>query len=177
MKISWQAVVTFTLSVFLAFSLLSVNSCYRERRLTATEWQQLTQTAEAKFRSCIPDTKPEGNVRLALAEARNEPDQFSVKLVAYALHETADFDVPQYSMSRGRWLINERGRSYVRDEQCNEYKLKDRTPTIGKVPDSGRIQIKAGEFYEVTLTYPHLSDQVRRGVVVYGNWVLPFVLQ
>ena len=177
MKIHWQLVVTLALSLILAFLLMSLNACQRERRLTATEWQQLAQAAQAKFRACIPDTQPEGKVHLAVSELRNEPNQFSVKLVAYALHETADFDLPQYSMSRGRWLINERGRSYIRDEQCNEYKLKERTPTIGKVPDSGRVQIKPGEFYEVTLSYPHLSEEVRQGVLVYGNWVMPFVLK
>lgn len=177
MKIKWQLVVTFVLSIFIAVSLLSINSCHRDRRLTAAEWQQMTQAAQAKFRACIPDTQMEGNVRLALAEIRNEANQCSVKLVAYALQEPANFDVPQYSMSRGRWLINEQGRSYIRDEQCNEYKLKDRTPTIGKVPDSGRIQLKAGEFYEVTLSYPRLSEEVRQGVIVYGNWVMPFILK
>ncbi|MBS1808447.1 MAG: hypothetical protein JST84_09670 [Acidobacteria bacterium] len=177
MKIKWQLVGTFVLSCLLAFMLMSVNSCQRERRLTATQWQQMSQAAQAKFRACIPDTQPEGNVNLAVAEIRNEPEQFRVKVIAYAVKESVDFDLPQYSMSRGRWLINERFRSYVRDEQCNEYKLKDRTPTVGKVPDSGRIQIKPGEFYEFTLSYPHLSDEIRQGVIVYGNWVMPFVLK
>lgn len=177
MKSKGQLVVTLVFSLLLAVVLLSLNSCQRERRLTAAEWQQLAAAAQAKFRACVPDTRPEGTVRLAVAEIRNEPNQCSVKLVAYALHEPAAFDLPQYSMSRGRWLINERWRSYLRDEQCNEYKLKERTPTVGKVPDSGRIQIKAGEFYEVTLSYPRLPEEVKQGVLVYGEWVIPFILQ
>ncbi len=148
-------------------------SCRREKQLTEAEWQQ---SARAKFHACIPATQPEGNVRLALAAIRNEPEQTSVKLIAYALHEPVEFDVPQYSMSRGRWLINEKGRAYLRDEQCNEYKLKDRTPTTGKVPDSGRIQIKPGEAYELTLSFPRLLEEVKAGVLVYGNWVMPFYL-
>lgn len=164
---------------FFIFACLVIGSgaCRREHRLTAAEWQQMAQAAQAKFRACIPATQMEGSVHLALGEIRNEPNQLSVKLIAYALNEPADFDLPQYSMSRGRWLINERWRSYIRDEQCNEYKLKDRTPTVGKVPDSGRIQIKAGGFYEVTLSYPPLPEEVRQGVLVYGNWVMPFVLR
>ncbi len=177
MKIKWQMVVTFVFSTLIAITLMSLNSCQRERRLTALEWQQLAQAAQAKFRACIPTTQPEGKVHLALAEVRNEPNQCSVKLVAYALNEPAEFDLPQYSMSRGRWLINERWRSYLRDEQCNEYKLKERTPTIGKVPDSGRIQLKPGEFYEVTLSYPRLPEEMKQGVLVYGDWVIPFVLK
>jgi hypothetical protein len=177
MKIKWPLVGTFVLSLCVAFSLLSLNSCRRERRLTAAEWKQIAEDERAKFRACIPDTKLESKVHLALAGIQNEPNQTSVKLVAYALQEPTEFDLPQYSMSRGRWLINERGRSYIRDEQCNEYKLKDRTPAVGKVPDSGRIQLKAGEFYEVTLSFPRLPEEVRQGVLVYGNWVMPFVLQ
>lgn len=180
MKINWPLVGVFGLSLLIAFSLISLNSCRREHRLTAAEWRQIAEAERAKFRACIPntkDTKPEGNVQLALAGIQNEPHQTSVKIVAYALHEAADFDLPQYWMSRGRWLINESGRSYLRDEQCHEYKLKDRTPTVGKVPDSGRIRLKAGEFYEVTLSFPRLSEEVRQGVLVYGNWVIPFTLK
>lgn len=176
MKINWQMVITFVLSLLLAVTLLSLNACQRERRLTAAEWQQLAQTAQTKFRACIPDVKYEGKVQLAVAEIRNEADQCRVKLVAYAVGEAAEFDVPQYSMSRGRWMIADKWRSFIRDEQCNEYKLKERTPTVGKVPDSGRVLIKAGEFYEMTLSYPRLSDEVRQGVLVYGNWMMPFVL-
>jgi hypothetical protein len=176
MKIKWQWVMMFTLSMLLAITLLTLNSCQRERRLTVAEWQQMAQATQAKFRACIPDVKYEGKVQLALAELRNEADQCRVKLLAYAVGEAAEFDLPQYSMSRGRWMINEKWRSYIRDEKCHEYKLKERTPTVGKVPDSGRVLIKPGEFYEVTLSYPRLSEETRQGVLVYGNWVMPFVL-
>ncbi|MFN7927532.1 MAG: hypothetical protein U0Y68_06240 [Blastocatellia bacterium] len=176
MKIRWQFAVTFTLSLLVAMTLLGLNSCQRERRLTGAEWQQITQTKQAKFRACIPTEKYEGKAQLAVAEIRNEAEQCRVKLVAYAAGEAAEFDVPQYSMSRGRWMIADKWRSFIRDEQCNEYKLKERTPTVGKVPDSGRVTIKPGEFYEMTLSYPRLSDEVRQGVFVYGNWVMPFTL-
>lgn len=148
-------------------------SCRREKKLTEAEWRQ---SERAKFQTCIPATQPKGNVRLALVSVRNEPEQTSVKLIAYAVHESVEFDVPQYSMSRGRWLINEKGRAYLRDEQCNEYKLKDRMPTTGKVPDSGRIQLKPGEAYELTLSFPRLLEEVKAGVLVYGDWVMPFYL-
>ena len=166
-----QRVGTFFFSVLLV---TGAASCRQEKRLTEAEWRQ---SARAKFHACIPDTQPDGNVRLALEAIRNEPDQTSVKLIAYAVHEAVEFDVPQYSMSRGRWLINEQGRAYLRDEQCNEYKLKDRTPTVGKIPDSGRIQLKPGEAYELTLSFPRLLEEVKAGVLVYGNWVMPFYLK
>ena len=166
-----QMIGIFFFSVLLMFG---IASCRREKRLTEAEWRQ---SDRAKFHACIPDTQPEGYVRLALASIKNEPEQTSVKLIAYAVHEPVEFDVPQYSMSRGRWLINEKGRAYLRDEQCNEYKLKDRTPAIGKVPDSGRIQLKPGEAYELTLSFPRLLEEMKAGVLVYDNWVMPFYLK
>ncbi len=178
MESKWPKIGIFPLAALLfSLAVVGLDSCRRERRLTAAEWKQISAAERAKFHACIPDTQPEGNVRLALAAIRNEPEQTSVKLIAYAVHESVAFDVPQYSMSRGRWLINEKGRAYLRDEQCNEYKLKDRTPTVGKVPDSGRIQLKPGAAYELTLSFPRLLEEVKAGVLVYGDWVMPFYLQ
>jgi hypothetical protein len=98
-------------------------------------------------------------------------------LVAYALAEPADFDLPVYLMSRGRWLINERGRAYLLDPECREYKLKDRAPAAGQAEvKNGRVQLKAGEAFEVTLVFPRLLDGVRQGLLVYGTRVLPFSL-
>lgn len=175
---NWPQIgIFFLVSLLLSLAILSVDSCHRDRRLTAAEWKQLSDTEKAKFQACIPDTQWNGKAQLALVSVRNEPEQTRVLIVAYAVHEPVEFDVPQYSMSRGRWLINEQGRAYLRDEQCNEYKLKDRTPSTGKVPDSGRIQIKPGEAYELTLSFPRLLQEVKAGVVVYGDWVVPFSLR
>lgn len=164
-------------SILLSAGILSVDSCRREHRLTAAEWQKNADALRAKFQACVPDTQWDGKAHLALTGIRNEPDQTLVTIVAYAINEPVEFDVPQYSMSRGRWLIHEQGRAYLRDEQCNEYKMKDRTPATGKVPDSGRIQIKPGQAYELTLSFPRLLEEVKTGVLVYGKWVMPFYLK
>ncbi len=154
--------------------IVSTDSWRRIRHFVVRDVPSPTPVARPKLSTCTPDTQPDGKVRLTIIELRNEPERTSVKVVAQAVEEAADFYVPQYSMSRGRWLINEQGRSYLRDEQCNEYKLKDRTPAVGKVPDSGRIQLKPGQAYELTLSFPRLLDEMKTGVLVYGNWVLPF---
>jgi hypothetical protein len=178
MDYSWQKIgIFFVASLLVAVTIISVDSCRRARQLTPEERQQVIQTERQKLLACLPDTQPGGKVRLALGSIRNEPQQTSVTLVAYAVDEPVEFDVVQYSMSRGRWLINEKGRAYLRDEQCNEYKLKDRLPTVGKVPDSGRIPLKPGEVYELTLYFPRLLEEVKAGVLVYGEWVMPFYLK
>jgi hypothetical protein len=100
--------------------------------------------------------------------------RFAACLAVYAAGEAADFDLPQYLMSRGRWLINERARTYLLDEACREYRLKDRRLTVGEVPQGGRIKVGAGEAREFTLTFPRLPDGVHAGALVYGGWVLPF---
>ncbi|HEX4947447.1 MAG TPA: hypothetical protein VFZ34_12315 [Blastocatellia bacterium] len=164
----------FLISLFLAAVIVGADSCRRAGRGAAS--QQPPHPPPSKLSTCTPNTQPDGRVRLSLTEVRNEPERTSIKVVAQAVQEPADFYVPQYSMSRGRWLINEQSRAYLRDEACNEYKLKDRTPTKGKVPDSGRIQLKPGEPYELTLSFPRLLDEVKTGVLVYGDWVMPFAL-
>src|SRR5262249_12520027 len=99
----------------------------------------------------------------------------SVRVVGYATTEAAEFDLPVYFMSRGRWLINERGRAYLLDEQCHEYKLKDRR-TEQAAPQGGHVRLKPGEACEATLSFPRLSNEVREGVLVYGTRVLSFSL-
>lgn len=178
MEQNWQKIGIFlVVSLLIAVAILGVDSCRRARRLTPVERRQVIETERQKLQACIPHTQPSGKVRLALGSIRNEPQQTSVTIVAYAVNEPVEFAVVQYSMSRGRWLINEQGRSYLRDEQCNEYKLKDRMPTVGSVPDSGRIPLKPGEAYELTLHFPRLLEEMKAGVLVYGDWVVPFSLK
>jgi hypothetical protein len=153
-----------------------MNGCAPRDR--AAEMREARAAAQARLRACLPETQPEGHLRLAVAEVRRQPEETSVRLVAYAIGEPADFDLPVYLMSRGRWLINEQGRAYLLDEQCREYKLKDRRPAAGQVAatPSGRVPLKPGEVFEVTLSFPRLPDQTREGALVYGAWVFPFSL-
>lgn len=160
----------------LAISLTGFTACRRAQQLSPSAAQPGAAEKQARFRACIPDAEAPGKAHFALAAIRNEPDKTTARMVVYATTEAAEFYLPQYYMSRGRWLINERARSYIRDENCREYKLQDRTPMVGQVPDSGLIKLKAGEAYEVLLSFPRLEDNVRQGVLVYGKWVMPFVL-
>lgn len=157
--------------------LLGLDSCHKQHRFTSAEWQKLDAEKLAKFRACLPVSQPDGKVHLALVSIKNETNLTKVKIVAYAVGEVADFYAPQYSMSRGRWLINESARSYLRDEQCHEYKLQGRASNVGQIPDSGLIKLKSGEAYELTLEFPGLPENVRTGGLVYGDWVMPFYLR
>jgi hypothetical protein len=172
LHISLLAVACLLVSVVI----VSTDSCRRVRHFIVKEVPPPPQSARSKLSDCVPNLQPDNQVRLTIAEIRNEPERTSVKVVAQAAQGATDFYVPQYSMSRGRWLIHDQGRAYLRDAECNEYKLKDRTPAVGKVPDSGRIQLKPGQAYELTLSFPRLLEEMKTGVLVYGNWVLPFSL-
>jgi hypothetical protein len=103
-------------------------------------------------------------------------------LVAYASDEAVDFHLPIYRMSAGRWLINEKGRAYLLDERCREFKLNGRKPSAGsfwggrKVPLDGLVRLNPGQAFEATLIFPPLPDQTRVGALVYEGRVLPFAL-
>ncbi|MCI0338246.1 MAG: hypothetical protein L0226_11755 [Acidobacteria bacterium] len=141
--------------------------------------QDLSQTI-AKLRSCVPDDKDGKEVtklNLAVAEVVNNTNETAVRIVVYAIDEAVDFDFPVYSLSRGRWLINEKGRAYLLDEQCREYKLKDRRSMSGQaIPLDGRISLNPGQAFEALLSFPRLSDQTQMGVLVYGDQAFPFSL-
>ncbi len=137
------------------------------------EWRAAMAATRAKLRACLPDSKPDSTFKLAIASVSRQPNETSVRLVAYALGEAADFDLPVYVMSRGRWLIAEQGRAYLLDDECREYKLKGRQ-VVGAVTPQGRRRLEPGQAFEVTLSFPRLPDEVREGALVYGAWVLPF---
>lgn len=150
--------------------------CDRSRARGDADPEASREAVRARFAACLPERKPEGALRLAISSVQLEAEQTSVRMTAYAVGEAADFDLPQYLMSRGRWLINERARTYLLDEACREYRLKDRRLTVGEVPQDGRVKVGAGEAREFTLTFPRLPDGVHGGALVYGGWVLPFYL-
>ncbi len=166
------------LSVFLSLLLsLSLSSCTK-RDIEAERRAAISETF-AKLRSCAQDkaVEDDGNLKLAIASVKLNPNETSVRLVAYTLNEDIDFDLPIYSLSRGRWVINEQGRAYLLDEQCREYKLKDRKSSAGQeVSQNGRIKLNPGQAFEVTLSFPRLPDRTRMGVLVYGSRALLFSL-
>mgnify|MGYP007071003856 CR=1 FL=1 len=150
---------------------LSVAGC-RKGKVVETA----SESTGPLYPACIPTPEPEGNLHLAVGQISVEKESTRIRLVGYAVGGPAEFVIPQYIMSRGRWMIGEGARSYIRDENCREYKLQDRVPTQGKVPDNGVIKLRQGESWEVTLVFPRLEQNVRRGSLVYAKWVFPFTL-
>jgi hypothetical protein len=152
------------------------------RRDPEAERRQAFNQALAKLRSCAPDQKApdqraEDRLKIAIAGVTMNPNETAVRIVAYALEEEIDFDLPVYWMSRGRWLINEEGRTYLLDERCREYKLKDRRSTTAeKIPPNGRIRLNRGQAFEAILSFPRLPDQTQIGILVYGERTIPFWL-
>jgi hypothetical protein len=162
------------------------------RRDPEAEKREAFNQVLAKLRSCAPeqktqdqkapdqkapDQKAEDKLTIAIAGVTINPNETAVKIVVYALAEDTDFDLPVYWMSRGRWLINEEGRTYLLDERCREYKLKERrSSTTEKLPPDGRIRLKRGQAFEAILSFPSLPDQTQIGVLVYGERTIPFWL-
>ncbi|HEY6403830.1 MAG TPA: hypothetical protein VI479_20575, partial [Blastocatellia bacterium] len=143
----------------------------------------------AGARSCWPSAgsegKDAGNPRLAIESVVSDRNATLVRLVAYAPDEEASFYVPFYRMSAGRWLVNEKGRIYLIDEQCRELKLNGSKASPGssltfwrrgRIPDGGLIRLKRGQVFETTLSFPPFPDRTRIGALVYGERVLPFGL-
>ncbi len=136
----------------------------------------------ARARSCWPASEPEGKLKLAIASVTNADNETRVRMVAYAVDEAADLDLPVYRLSSGQWLINEKGRAYLLDEQCRELKLRGRNSSFDssgarKIPLDGRIRLNPGQAFEAVLVFPRLRDQMRMGALVYDGRVLPFTLQ
>ncbi|MBX3278154.1 MAG: hypothetical protein KF868_09145 [Acidobacteria bacterium] len=133
-------------------------------------------SARARLRGCAPDPEQEkGALRLAVGAVERIDNSTRVRLVGYAVGDDADFALPVYLLSRGRWLVEERARVYLLDSDCREYKLKDRIDAPGqKVPDDGRVRLRAGEARETVLLFPRLRDGVREGAIVYGKRVIAF---
>jgi hypothetical protein len=144
----------------------------------------------AHARSCWPpdgsDGENAGSLKLAIESVDGASNATRVRLVAYARDQASDFYLPIYRMSAGRWLINEKGRVYLLNEQCREFKLNDAKPSPGsssdflggeKIPPDGRIRLKPGQAVEATLVFPPLPDRTRIGALVYDGRVLPFTMR
>lgn len=159
------------LSPCLLVSLSLLASCARHVPEKAPSLDQ----ALAKLRACAPTDKPEEGLEIAIVNVTLLPDETDVRIVAQAENEAIDFDLPTYSLSRGRWLINEKGRAYLLDEQCREYKLKDRRPSAGQtLPRTGWVRLNPGQTFEAILVFPRFLEPTRIGMMVYGGRSLSF---
>ncbi|HEU0185984.1 MAG TPA: hypothetical protein VFS27_11760 [Blastocatellia bacterium] len=120
---------------------------------------------------------------MAIESVVSDRNATRVRLVAYAPDEEAPFYAPIYLMSAGRWLVNEKGRVYLIDEQCRELRLNETKASPGssltfwrggRIPEGGLIRLKRGQVFETTLSFPPFPDRTRTGALVYGERVLPF---
>jgi len=154
------------------------------RPVTEAEKKAAVDEFFTQARSCWPNDG-ESSAPLAIESVVSDKNATRVRLIAYARDEAVDFYLPVYRMSAGRWLINEKGRVYLLDEQCREFKLNDANPSPGslsdflggeKIPPDGRIRLKPGQAFEATLVFPPLPDRARVGALVYDGRVLPFAL-
>ena len=128
-----------------------------------------------RLASCLPTTEPSDNVRIAIVEFDHGKDETRVRVVAYAAAEPAILALPVYHTSRGRWLIDEKERSYLLDPQCRQYNLHDRHDAKWTdAPPDGRVTLKPGIAFETVLDFPPLPAGTTRGALVYGAHVIPF---
>lgn len=128
-----------------------------------------------RLSTCLPKFEVPGSLRIAISQFEHRSDETRVRIVAYAVAEPAQFALPVYYMSRGRWLIDEKERSYLLDAQCRQYNLHDRHDATGTdAPPDGRMTLKPGTSFETTLDFPPLPASTTHGVLVYGPHVIPF---
>src|SRR5262245_3452688 len=130
--------------------LVSLSLCLAacSRPVTQAEKRAAVDEFFTQARSCWPNDS-ESAATLAIESIVSEKNASRVLLIAYARDEAVDFYLPIYRLSAGRWLINEKGRAYLLDEQCREFKLNGAKPSAGslsdflgggKVPPDGRIR-------------------------------------
>jgi hypothetical protein len=162
--------------------LLCLAGC--SRPVTEAEKRAAVDEFFTRARSCWP-SDGESAAPLAVESVVSDKNATSVRLAAYARDEAVDFYLPVYRLSAGRWSINEKGRVYLLDEQCREFKLNDSKPSPksslifwggGRIPEGGRIRLKPGQVFELTLVFPSMPDRTRVGALVYDGRVLPFAL-
>jgi hypothetical protein len=169
--------------LFLCVSLLAGCS----RAVTDAEKKAAVDEFFAGARSCWPSDESDGedaaNPRLAVESVMSDGKATLVRLVVYAPDTAVDFYTPIYRLSAGRWSVNDKGRVYLLDEQCREFRLNESKPSPrsaltfwggGQIPEGGRIRLKPGQVFETTLAFPPFPDRTRVGALVYGGRVLPF---
>ena len=171
--------------------LISLSLCLAgcSRPVTEAEKRAAVDEFFARARSCWPSNgrngEDNGSLKLAVESVVRAENATLVRLIAYARDQAVDFYLPIYRLSAGQWLINEKGRAYLLNEQCREFKLNDSKPSSisasifwggGQIPQGGRIRLNPGQVFEATLSFPQMPDQTRIGALVYNGSVLPFTV-
>ncbi len=137
------------------------------------------EEARARLLLCAPapasSASGASNPSLAIQSVTLEPQATKVILTISAMNKAVEFHLPVYRLSSGRWLINGKGRAYLLDEECREYKLKDRKSLPRyEIPLEGRIALKENQRFEAVLVFPRVSDRSRVGMLVYDGRSFPF---
>jgi hypothetical protein len=154
------------------------------RPFTEAEKKAAVDEFFTRARSCWPKNSEEA-APLAIESVVSDANETRVRLIAHARDEPVDFYLPIYRMSAGRWLINEKGRAYLINEECREFKLNDSKPSPGssstfwgggRIPEGGRVRLNPGQAFDMTLVFPPLPDRTRVGALIYDGRVLPFTL-
>jgi len=124
------------------------------------------------------------SARLAIRSVERLPEKTLLNLVAYAGAEPVDFLLPLYSLSRGRWLLEEPdrkepdpdnpGRVFLIDQNCREYRLNDVEFQHGRTKP-GTIRLAANHAVEGSIRFPPLSPSARFGILIYGRHRIPVV--
>lgn len=161
--------------LLVVFPALLLTACTRQTPEAAR--QAAVVATAARLQGCLKSTTSTASLQFAIAEITRQPQSTGVQLVALAGKETVEFYLPVYLMSRGRWLINERERAYLLDENCREYRLQDRKTLDGRpFPPEGKVSLKPGEVFAFKLSFQALPAETRLGVLVYGTNALPFAV-
>ena len=188
-KASLRLIVSHSLTLPLSRSLalpLALCLCLAgcSRPVTEAEKRAAVDEFFTQARSCWPNDGVSASP-LAVESVVSDKNATRVRLIAYTRDGAVDFYLPVYRMSAGRWLINEKGRVYLLNEQCRQFNLNDAKPSPGslsdflggeKIPPDGRIRLKPGQAFEATLVFPPLPDRARVGALFYDGRVLPFAL-
>ncbi|MFN0120008.1 MAG: hypothetical protein ACKV2V_05855 [Blastocatellia bacterium] len=133
-----------------------------------------------KMKSCLPVAETAPPYKLAATAIRREGEQTRLHIVAWNPADKGpgaraiDFDAPNYLMSYGRWLINEKDRVYLVDQYCREFLLRERElMNRQKEARNGRVKLDPGEAVELQLSFAPLPDNIEQLALVYGATVLP----
>lgn len=124
------------------------------------------------------------SARLAIRSVERLPEKTLLNLVVYAGAEPVDFSLPLYSLSRGRWLLEEPDpkeparanpdRVYLIDQDCREYRLND-VEFQQRRTKPGKIRLAANQAVEGSIRFPPLSPSATFGILIYGRQRIPVV--
>lgn len=140
----------------------------------------------AKLKTCLPEYKKNSinntdNV-LKIKNVMSDYQGTTLSISIAASDTPLNFNFPIYVYSKGRWLINpddvngkdgDKGRAYLIDANCTQYKLKDRGSSKD-IDKNGRLKLKAGQTYEINIRFTPLPPNTQAFLLMYGERVILF---